>query len=352
MNAWSPSWAPDSETIYYVSNHGGSMDLWQQRLRPDGAAEGPAARVTSGVGIRHATLSRDGAKLAYSKGRSVANVWRVPILDDRRATWSDAEQLTFDQALFELLDVSGDGEQLLMSSDRGGNLDVWVMPSAGGELRQLTTDPGSDWAPALSPDGSSVLLYSTRSGNRDVWSIPLAGGTPRNLTRTEFGEWVPSWYPDGSRIAYHANPRSNLDIWTMAADGSDRVQITSHASDDEHARYSHDGKWIVFASLRGGESRLWRVPAEGGEPELLTEARAHYFRWSEDGGELLYPGLLERAGNIRSYAMSNGTERPVTDFEGRPGNLGGHGLATDGAYLYFTWEQDLGDLWVMSVKRP
>ena len=50
--------------------------------------------------------------------------------------------------------------------------------------------------------------------------------------------------------------------------------------------------------------------------------------------------------------MSNGTEHPVTDFEGRPGNLGGHGLATDGEYLYFTWEQDLGDLWVMSVKPP
>jgi len=24
-------------------------------------------------------------------------------------------------------------------------------------------------------------------------------------------------------------------------------------------------------------------------------------------------------------------------------------LSTDGAYLYFTWEQDLGDIWVMDV---
>ena len=42
-------------------------------------------------------------------------------------------------------------------------------------------------------------------------------------------------------------------------------------------------------------------------------------------------------------------ERPVTDFTGRPGTLGVFGLATDGSYLYFTWDEDIGDLWVMDV---
>ena len=42
-------------------------------------------------------------------------------------------------------------------------------------------------------------------------------------------------------------------------------------------------------------------------------------------------------------------ERSLTDFGGRPGTLGTFGLATDGDYLYFTWQNDVGDLWVMDV---
>ncbi len=36
---------------------------------------------------------------------------------------------------------------------------------------------------------------------------------------------------------------------------------------------------------------------------------------------------------------------------GRVGQLGLYALATDGIYVYFTWRQDVGDLWVMDVVR-
>ena len=39
----------------------------------------------------------------------------------------------------------------------------------------------------------------------------------------------------------------------------------------------------------------------------------------------------------------------MTAFTGRRGDLGTYALTTDGDYLYFTWQDDLGDLWVMNV---
>ena len=39
----------------------------------------------------------------------------------------------------------------------------------------------------------------------------------------------------------------------------------------------------------------------------------------------------------------------MSDFSGKRGNPGVYALATDGQYLYFTWEEDLGDIWVMDV---
>ncbi len=56
----------------------------------------------------------------------------------------------------------------------------------------------------------------------------------------------------------------------------------------------------------------------------------------------------ERASNLWAKSLHNGREYPVTDLEGRRGDLGWD-LATDGQYLYFTWGEDLGDIWVMDV---
>jgi hypothetical protein len=43
-------------------------------------------------------------------------------------------------------------------SDRSGNQDLWTMPSGGGELTQLSSDPAPDWAPQFSPDGKWIAF--------------------------------------------------------------------------------------------------------------------------------------------------------------------------------------------------
>ncbi len=130
-------------------------------------------QVTAGMGLRNAVVSTDGKKLAYSRGRRKVNLWKIPILRDRRATWSDATPLTFDQAFVGYVASVHDGQHILFSSDRQGNQDIWVMPKAGGEMRQLTADPDTDIGPVGSPNGKKVAFYSNRSGNRDVWIVPI-----------------------------------------------------------------------------------------------------------------------------------------------------------------------------------
>ena len=66
---WSPSWSVDGRTLFFVSNRGGSFDLWQQRLADDGTLQDEALPVTTGIGMSSAFFSRDGHQLAYSRGR-------------------------------------------------------------------------------------------------------------------------------------------------------------------------------------------------------------------------------------------------------------------------------------------
>ena len=49
--------------------------------------------------------------------------------------------------------------------------------------------------------------------------------------------------------------------------------------------------------------------------------------------------------------MADGNERQVTRFSDRQGGLGGS-LAVSEHDLYFGWEINLGDIWVMDVVTP
>ena len=324
------------------------MDLWQQRMVDDGMPDGPAQPLTSGIGITHAVFSPDGTKLIYSKGRQVGNLWRVPILD-RPATWAVAQQITFDHAFVEMVDVAPDGERLLVSSDRSGNPDLWLMPVEGGEMQQWTTDPTPDWAPRWSPDGREVAYYAFRSGNRDILVMPAGGGLVRQFAQNEAEDLYPAWSPDGEAIAFYSHRSGNRDIWVLWDEAGKAQQLTVDPGRDRFPQWSPDGKWLVFSSDRTGVQRLWRVPATGGEPEPVTQGPAGFSRWSPEGMQIYFLGDAERAGNLWVVSLEDGEERPVTDLVGRRGKLAPFALATDGSDLFFTWQEDLGDLWVMDV---
>jgi Tol biopolymer transport system component len=346
-NVASPSWSREGRALYYVSNRGGSMDLWRQGMR-GGQPVGAPLPMTTGVGVSSAAFSPDGKKLAYSKGRVMANVWRAPILPDRPARWSDAQQVTFDDAYVEMVDVSRDGERVIISSDRAGNPDLWVLPSAGGAMQQVTTDPTPDWAPRWSPDGKEIAFYANRSGKREIWVQPFGGGPARQITRSEVESSYPDWSPDGREIVFYSARERKQHLGIVAGNGGEAREVTE-GSIDINPSWSPDGTWLAFVSYRSGEPRLWRVPSKGGEAQKLSEVGGDLPRWSPDGKWIYFVGDGTSSGNLWAVPAAGGPARTVTDLVGKRGTLEVSALATDGKFLYFSWREGLGDIWVMDV---
>jgi Tol biopolymer transport system component/serine/threonine protein kinase len=351
LNIRSPRWSDDDRALFFVSNEASTWDLWRQPLDDDRHSRGAKERVTTGVDMLHATFSPDGKRLAYSKGRWVSNAFRVALHDDRMSTWADAQQLTFDQAFIEFVSVSRDSEWLAYSSDRMGNQDLWKMRLGGGEPIRVTSDPALEWAPFWSPDGSQFSFYSNRSGNREIWVIPSDGGPGRQLTstKTSLNAGGP-WSPDGREIAYRSEELGSSDVWVISADGRQRRLITDSPAGDYGHGWSPDGKQIAFYSNRSGVMQLWLTSSMGGAAVRLTEGEAWSPVWSRDGREIYYPGGGVRSGNFYAVSPDTHKERRVTDFVGRRGVLGLQPPDTDGKYIYYTWREDLGDIWVMDVK--
>jgi Tol biopolymer transport system component len=336
----SPSWSPDGRWLYYLSNAGGSMDLWRQDIGGEGAPAGPPQPISAGIGMRSAAISSDGARVIYSQGRRLSNVWRVPLLPARPATWADATQLTFDQAFIEFIDVSRDGTRLAVSSDRSGNQDLWTLPADGGEMQRLTTDPTPEWAPAWSPDQTTLAFYAYRTGNREVYTMPAAGGPWKQITNGSGQSGWPTWSWDGSTISSYGGVGG---ILISPADGGPghfmknaRAVVPEFSPIDDRLLYAASGSY-------------WIGPvSEATPPVKISDEGTATMSWAPDGKSVLAAVTRDGGRVVVSIADDGTHERRLTNLSGRRGALGGN-IDSDGRFLYFTWYEDVGDLWVMDL---
>ena len=113
--------------------------------------------------------------------------------------------------------VSPDGKHVafvLRTTDldaNKGRTDIWMVGIDGKNLRQLTTHDGSDVNPRWLPDGSALMFLSSRSGSMQVWKLPMAGGEARQVTDQplDVGNLVVG--PKGKRLAYTMDVFPELD---------------------------------------------------------------------------------------------------------------------------------------------
>ena len=351
-----PTWSPDGRRLYFISDRGGTPDLWEVKIGTDGRPADNLVQISHGLGLESLALSPDGTKLAFSKEQRTANLWRIIIPQGNApiAKWADAQQLTFESSIIQSPDISPDGKQLYFSSDRKGNWDIWAMPLAGGEMRQLTNSPEDDDSKALSPDGSTLAFVSERNGWRDIWTIPASGGPARQITNNQVTKFWPRWSPDGQNLAFSGpdSNSSNLSLWIVPALGG-KVKQIAIAKELYVSLWWPDGQSLLSIGNVADHWGLWRFPITGGDPMPLTgpnfKGYENDLQWSSDLTKIYYIGDFDTALNIGSFSVADGSVRQLTDFSGRYGNLG-RTFATDGKYFYFTWHENTGDIWVMDVE--
>ena len=90
--------------------------------------------------------------------------------------------------------------------------DLWLASSAGGEAHRITTHPGLELFPKFSPDGKWIAFTGQYDGNFNVYIMPSDGGQPKQLTfvpdiakipeRMGPNNEVITWFPDSRRILF------------------------------------------------------------------------------------------------------------------------------------------------------
>jgi tricorn protease len=60
--------------------------------------------------------------------------------------------------------------------------DLWLASTSGGGARRITSHPGLELFPKFSPDGRWIAFSAQYDSNFNVYVIPSEGGEPKQLT--------------------------------------------------------------------------------------------------------------------------------------------------------------------------
>jgi len=152
--------------------------------------------------------------------------------------------------------ISPDGTQLVISdqSQEEHRSLVYIVPIGGGAPRRITQKSPSYWH-GWSPDGKTLAFVGERNDDFDIYAIPAAGGEEKQLTTAKGLDDGPEYSPDGKYIYFNSERTGHMQIWRMRADGSEQEQVTFGEDNDWFPHISPDGQQMAFltydASVKG-----------------------------------------------------------------------------------------------------
>ncbi len=174
------------------------------------------------------------------------------------------------------------------------SFDIFMADLDGKIVKQLTNSPYYDAEATLSPDGNKMLYTSTKDGDIDLYIMDLKTGLEKRITSL-MGYDGGAWFsPDGTKLIWRASrPKTeaeikeykdllkenlvaptNMEVWIANADGSNARQITSYGQANWAPAYMPDNKRIIFASnheyKRGFPFNLYTINEDGSNLQKIS----------------------------------------------------------------------------------
>jgi dipeptidyl aminopeptidase/acylaminoacyl peptidase len=300
-NSNAAEWSADGRYIYFLSNRGGSNQVWRMAAgggSPHGAprivAPGMDAPGADALQVTNLPLDVGSFRVSPKGDRILLSVEVFLDCADLACTrqrldaaaHSAASGALYSELFVRHWDAWSDGRRsqlFAMTLDdvaRGSPVNL----SAGiGDVPSKPFGGREDYA--FSPDGAQVA-FSVRatagepwSTNFDIYEVAAEGGTPRNLT-ADNPAWdaQPAFSPDGTQLAYMAMERPGFEadrfhlVLLNLKSGVKRALTQHWDRSIASFSWSRNGKSLFATTDHLGQRPLWAIDAATGRASAITGA--------------------------------------------------------------------------------
>ena len=261
-------------------------------------------------------------------------------------------------------DISPDGTTIVFNYK--GN--IYTVPTAGGQAKQITSNAAYDTDPLWTSDGKEIVFASYREKGKDIYKVSAEGGAPTRLTSHPANETPLAVLKDGS-ILFSANIQQdagygdfpgNAQIYITGKNGGRPVQVTSLPISS--LSVNAEGT-VIYEDWKGYEDALrkhhtssvtrdiWVYrPAAGGET-LSINGQGSFTRLSKFAGEDRNPVfaadgdtfyyLSEADGTFNIYKSSLSSPDKTVQLTFGKGNPVRHLSVSDNGVLSYSYDGEL-----------
>lgn len=184
------------------------------------------------------------------------------------------KQLTHNKGYDAEATLSPDGEKMIYTSTKDGDIELYIMDLKTGNEKRITNELGYDGGAWFSPDGKKIIWRASRPKtdaeikeykdllvenlvaptNMEVWIANADGSNQKQVSSFGQANWAPAYMPDSKRIIFASNHEHKrgfpFNLYIMNEQGTDLKKISRDNGFDAFPMFSPDGKKIIFSSNR------------------------------------------------------------------------------------------------------
>ncbi|MEP7237214.1 MAG: S41 family peptidase [Ferruginibacter sp.] len=266
--------------------------------------------------------------------------------------------------------VSPDGKWIAFSGRQSGNSDVYVMPVAGGDIKQITFHSGSDEVSSWSWDSKSIYFHSNRLGQVSGFKVSLTGGTAQRVFGDYFFQFDHNLveHPTTGEIFFNDTWESlnqlqrkrykgpfNPDIESYNPKTKQYKKYTSWEGKDFGATIDRNGNIYFISDEANGEYNLYSMDA--GKKTGLTKfsssiktpivnANGGKVVFEKDYQLWMYDVASKRSEKLNINILRNSILPKEKDYEVK-GKISDFDVSPDGKKMAFT---SRGEIFVSDIE--
>lgn len=256
---------PFSARIAYISNLTGDKELWLMDV--DGKR--PIRLTNHRSIVLNPDFSPRGKEIIFTSYRA-----NNPDLYRKEIYTGEEAKLSYKSGLNVAGRMAPNSREIALTLSKDGNPEIYLIGVNGRIRKRITDNWGIDSDPTWSPDGSRLAFVSNRQGNPHIFIADIfTGKTARLTTRGKYNA-TPAWSPKGDRIVFSRQEGGRFDLYSINIDGTDERRLTFGPGSSEHPRWSPDGRFLVYSLDKGGNRAIYVMRADGTGSRRLTNLKS------------------------------------------------------------------------------